>query len=118
MSENLLDQLRDYGADVDGALARCVNSTDLYTKLLGMFAADPGIEPLRAAVDAGDLKAGFEAAHTIKGVSANLGLTPLYDAVAEIVEPLRHEEEADYQTLCASVEAAVDEAVSLINGAL
>ena len=31
----------------------------------------------------------FEAAHTLKGVTGNMGLTPLYDAVCTIVEPLR-----------------------------
>ena len=35
-------------------------------------------------------KAAFEAAHTLKGVSANLGLTDLYDSVFPLVEELRN----------------------------
>ena len=39
----------------------------------------------------------FEAAHTLKGVTGNMGLTPLYDAVCTIVEPLRTgEDREDY----------------------
>ena len=36
-----------------------------------------------------DLIAAFDAAHTLKGVLSNMGLTPLYDCVSAIVEPLR-----------------------------
>ncbi|MDY6296345.1 MAG: Hpt domain-containing protein, partial [Schwartzia succinivorans] len=31
----------------------------------------------------------FRHAHTLKGLTANMGLTPLYDLVVKIVEPLR-----------------------------
>ena len=43
-----------------------------------------------AALDAGDVTAAFEAAHTIKGVMGNMGLTPMYEEVCYIVESLRN----------------------------
>ena len=42
-----------------------------------------------------DLDGAFEAAHTLKGVAGNLGLTPLYRSVCAVVEPLRIREERD-----------------------
>ena len=48
------------------------------------------------ALEAKDLKEAFEAAHALKGVAGNLALDPLYDAVCEIVEPLRAGEDKDY----------------------
>ena len=36
-----------------------------------------------------DVKAAFEAAHKLKGVSANMGITPVNDIVNDLVEELR-----------------------------
>ena len=36
-----------------------------------------------------DADAAFRHAHTLKGLTANMGLTPLHDLVVRIVEPLR-----------------------------
>ena len=52
-----------------------------------------------------DLDGAFQAAHTLKGVSGNLGLTPLYEAVCDIVEPLRHgEKRSDYPAMLEKIE--------------
>lgn len=32
----------------------------------------------------------FDYAHALKGVTSNVGLTPLYNCIVEIVEPLRN----------------------------
>ena len=47
------------------------------------------IEKLGAALEAGDVKPAFEAAHSLKGVYANLSLTPVFDPMAELTEILR-----------------------------
>ena len=52
-----------------------------------------------------DLDGAFQAAHTLKGVSGNLGLTPLYEVVCDIVEPLRHgEKRSDYPAMLEKIE--------------
>ena len=88
--------LREYGANVDEGLTRCMNNEMFYLRLVKMALADTHYESLRAALDAGDLKAGFEAAHSLKGVLANLALTPLSTTVSEVTELLRARTEADY----------------------
>lgn len=89
-----------YGGDYETTMARFLGSEAMYLKLLNMLFRDDSREKLGAALEAGDLAGAFEAAHTLKGVAANLGLTPLCSAVSAIVEPLRAgDDTADYPAL-------------------
>ncbi len=87
--DNIILGLRDYGADVDGAIERFVDDKEFYVSSVKEYLDDPGFDTLKNALHSNDIKAAFEAAHTLKGVVGNLGLTPLYNAVCDIVEPLR-----------------------------
>ncbi|MCI7712567.1 MAG: Hpt domain-containing protein [Clostridiales bacterium] len=89
MSE-LLDALASRGNDACGALERFLGDEALYETCFRQFLADPAFPALEAALDSGDGAAAFEAAHTIKGVAGNLGLTELYRAACALAEPLRH----------------------------
>lgn len=82
-------ELRKWGCDVDGALERVVGDEELYRDCLQSIARDEAFFALGDALRAGDVGRAFDHAHTLKGVLANLGLTPLYDIVVCIVEPLR-----------------------------
>ncbi len=88
--------LRDFGANVDEGLARCLNREDFYLRLVRKAAEDTGYEALKEAIDAHDLDRAFDAAHALKGVTANLALTPLHEPIAAMVEPLRRREDIDY----------------------
>ena len=89
-------QLREWGADVDQALVRCLNNEAFYLRLTERTLQDPGFARLKEAVEAGNLVQGFEAAHALKGVLANLALTPLLRPVAEMTELLRAGTQTDY----------------------
>lgn len=54
-----------------------------------MLMEDEGFDALSAALEQGDASTAFDRAHALKGVLANLGLTPLFEQVEKIVEPLR-----------------------------
>ena len=56
----------------------------------------------------------FECAHTLKGMLANMGLTPLYDIVVRIVEPLRAGETAGLLPACDELLAARDRLNTLL----
>ena len=78
----------------------------MYLRFLDMFFQDESFQQLENALDAGDLKDAFAAAHTLKGVAGNMGLTPFYEAVCVIVERLRTEEpRKDYPVLCKAIQA-------------
>ncbi|MCR5097325.1 MAG: Hpt domain-containing protein [Lachnospiraceae bacterium] len=91
-----VDALREYGANVDEGIARCAGKEELYLKLVGRIPADKNFAALPEALDSGDLDAAFEAAHGLKGVLANLSLTPVLEPVTRITESLRHREDRDY----------------------
>lgn len=91
--------LREYGANVDEGLRRCLNNEDFYIRLVGIAAADEGYDKLTRQVRDGDLAGAFDTAHALKGVLGNLFLTPVYEPVSEITELLRAKQEADYAPL-------------------
>ncbi|MBR1552947.1 MAG: Hpt domain-containing protein [Schwartzia sp.] len=85
----LLNELRERGCDVDGALARFLNKEDFYAKCYKKFLDDPAFAGLDEALKKKDADTAFRHAHTLKGLMANMGLTPLHDLAVQIVEPLR-----------------------------
>jgi HPt (histidine-containing phosphotransfer) domain-containing protein len=90
------EKLVRYGVNFQATMERFVNSERLYLRCLDMLAKDDNLGKLGKALDEGDLHAAFEAAHTLKGVVANMGLTPLYKTIDQITEPLRAGEQKDY----------------------
>ena len=73
--------------------------------MLALFFKDDNMEKLNDALNTGNIAGAYEAAHTLKGVAGNLGLTPLYEAVSDIVEPLRRgETDCDYAELYRAVQ--------------
>ena len=91
-----IDNLREFGANVQEGLQRCVNDEEFYLELVNMALDDDAYDELAAAVEAGDKKAAFYAAHALKGILANVSLTPLAAVVSEMTELLRAEKDADY----------------------
>ena len=91
-----VDALRNLGADVEDGIRRCVNSEAFYLKMVGKALPDLRTEELKAALAAGDLARAFEICHTLKGVLANLSLTPALAPVSEMTELLRSRTDTDY----------------------
>ncbi len=94
-----LDKLREYGADVDDGLARCMNMEGFYLDLIKSIMTDTKLDELEAALATNDLDAAFEAAHAMKGMYANLSLTPILDPILEMTELLRSRTDTDYSEL-------------------
>ena len=103
-----IDALREMGVKPEEGLNRCMNNEEFYLKLVKMVPGDAGFVKLREAIAAGDLEAGFEAAHALKGVLGNLSLTPMDDSVVEITELLRSRTETDYGPLLETILAQRD----------
>ena len=97
--------MEDYGADYHQTMARFMNNQGMYLRLMDMLFRDKNMGLLKESLANGDLGAAFEAAHALKGVSANMGLTPFYNAVSVIVEPLRARQPgADYPAMLARIQ--------------
>lgn len=85
----ILEELKNWGCDVDGAMERFMGDEELYMSCLKTVVNDKSYEALHDGLLEGDLQGAFDNAHTLKGVLANMGLTPMFDIVVRIVEPLR-----------------------------
>ena len=84
-----IEAMEQLGANTKEGVARCMGSADFYLRMVKLALADQGYENLKQAVEEGDAKAGFEAAHALKGVLANLAITPILTPVTEATEILR-----------------------------
>ena len=94
-----LDNLRAWGADVDDGMKRCMNNEAFYLRMVSKSLQGTSFEDLKQAVTDGDLTRGFEIAHSLKGVTGNLALTPVDKPIREITELLRAGTQADYTAL-------------------
>ena len=94
-----IDSLRDFGANVDEGLERCMGMEDFYIEMVELGMSDERFELLGQNLLAKDLDEAFETVHALKGVIGNLALGPLYDTICEITEHLRSREQIDYKSL-------------------
>ena len=88
--DNFLNELKSIGIDVDSTLERFMNNEGLYKKFLLKFPNDNNIDILMEQIKNKDYSVAATTAHTLKGVTGNLGLTPLYEKVTGIVNDLRN----------------------------
>lgn len=70
--------------NVEDGLKRVMNNPKLYTKLLAKFKEGNELNTLKAAVAEGDMEKAQIAAHTLKGIAANLSLMELQKQCLEI----------------------------------
>ena len=76
------------GGDYEGTLARLITEARI-RKFVLKFKDDPSFHELCSALERKDVQSAFMAAHTLKGVSQNLGFDRLYRPAAEVTETLR-----------------------------
>lgn len=94
-----IENLKEFGADVNEGLNRCMNNESFYLMLIGKALADNRLEQLEEQLSNKDLDGAFESAHALKGMYANLSLTPLSKPIIGMTELLRSRTEMDYSSL-------------------
>jgi HPt (histidine-containing phosphotransfer) domain-containing protein len=75
--------------DVEDGSKRVMNNIKLFVKLLGKFKEDKSLDEINAALTAGDMAKAQIAAHTIKGLTANLSLMELNKQCIELEAQLK-----------------------------
>lgn len=108
-----IEDLKNYGANIEEGLHRCMDNESFYLRLVKMIPDDPAFEKLYAAIGAGNLDAAFEAAHSLKGSTGNLALTPISAPVTEITELLRARTQTDYSALTDAIRKGRDDLARL-----
>jgi HPt (histidine-containing phosphotransfer) domain-containing protein len=90
--DSLLDELKELGVDTEEACQRVMGKTDFYERMLKKFVATALDLEVMSYLQEGDYEKALEHAHTMKGVTGNLSLTPLFSAYTDIVAALRANE--------------------------
>ena len=86
----MIEELKSMGVNVDEALDRVMGDTDLYGMMLGMFLSSLAENPVEPGdFDGGNLDDVIRRVHTLKGVTGNLGITPLFNGYNEMLGQLR-----------------------------
>lgn len=99
--------------NIPATQARFLDDVNFYRDIALEALADPAFEELATQLDAHDTATAFDTAHMLKGVVSNCGLTPLFDAIVALVEPLRggqpdySEMQTNYQLMLAQRDAAL-----------
>ena len=86
----LEEVMRETGVDKETTLRRFSGNTSLLARIIRQYPADPTFGELETALAEGNQKNVERAAHTLKGVAANLGFQPLSDKCAEMVAMVRN----------------------------
>ena len=75
--------------DADDALKRVGGNEGLYKKLLTRFVDGNYMDALDSAIQSGDMEESASAAHTLKGVSANLSLVKVQSVSVELEHAIK-----------------------------
>ncbi len=78
-----------FGISVKDGLRMLANNANMYARLLKSYAASPIYAELMDAVEKGDMPTAASKAHALKGVSANLCLTPVFEQIKLIEAQLK-----------------------------
>ncbi len=109
-----IENLKEYGAEVEKALTRCGNNEALYLRLVGMCVDELRAGKLGEALKEGDSEKAFEIAHKLKGGLENLSLTPISGPVCELTELLRNKTPGEYEKLYAGIVLKTNELAELM----
>lgn len=83
-----------------------MGGADATRRFLRLFPLDDSFPRLSEALGRGDVQTAFRAAHTLKGVAANLGLERLRALASDMTECLRRGELSGAQARLAETETA------------
>ena len=96
---SLIEEIEKLGANVEEAMARFMDNSALYERMLKRLPDATEKAQVKAAFDAKDYDAAEKGAHALKGVAGNLALDALYEGYSKIVELLREGKPAEASEL-------------------
>lgn len=102
------------GGDYEGTLGRLC-SEKLVEKFALKFLADDSYSLLEESIQVGHYSDAFRAAHTLKGVSLNLGFTKLYEVSDVLTEALRDSNQLEDEALLEKVKDEYQRTIDLLH---
>ncbi len=95
---NLKECFDVFGGDYNDVMGRLLTE-ERVKKFLLMFLKDTSFSELETAMQKKDYDCAFRAAHTLKGVCANLSIVKLGEAASRITESLREKDASNAERL-------------------
>lgn len=95
MTQRYKEELIHAGADVETTIKRFMGKEEIYEKFLRKFPKDANFVGLGDSIKEGRYTEAFKYAHTLKGVTANLGLDPVMRAASDITELTRNKDDQE-----------------------
>ncbi|MBD5147707.1 MAG: hypothetical protein HDT19_02805 [Oscillibacter sp.] len=92
---DFLKELEDMGVDVSEGLERVMGDKDLYQMMFDMFVSSVEGSPISLdEFNGGDLTGLIAKVHTLKGITGNLSITPLFTSYTKTLTLLRDNQPA------------------------
>ncbi len=111
----VIEFYKTIGGDYDGTVGRFMGE-ERVLKFLKLFLKDPSISDLKKNMAEENYKEAFRAAHTLKGVAANLGMTAMQQSASEITEALRDGKDIERaKALMPKLDEICDTTISALN---
>lgn len=89
MDLNTILELKGAGVDTEGALRRFSGNSALYEKFLKKFLTDSTFSEIKKAFEEENRENALMATHTLKGVTANLGMDKMFHISSSMVDYIR-----------------------------
>jgi HPt (histidine-containing phosphotransfer) domain-containing protein len=110
---NIQECYNSMGADYEGMLNR-VGRERLVARFASKFPTDTSYSELISAIQKEDWSEAFRAAHTLKGVTSNLGFTRLHEVTHKLTESLRPGKKPEDMSLVDEVTEAYNVVISAL----
>lgn len=120
-NNKLFSALKNIGVDVEGTISRFADNDELYMKFLIRYPEEDKCAPIWEAFSNRDYSSLSKAAHKLKGVSINLGMTTLAEKAEKVeikaknmntdgLEADVHAVFTEYDVLCCIITENAEEA--------
>ncbi len=94
-----IEILNTFGANTAEGLERCLQDEEFYLDLIPDAMEKMPYDRLDKAIKEGNMIEAYKAARALRGVLANLALTPITEPLNEMTKLLREKSDADYAAL-------------------
>lgn len=112
---DILEEPKELGVDIEDGLNRFMKNEGLYKRMLAKLPSNIEKLEILPFIEAGDNQTALSNAHTLKGVTGNLSLTPLFKAYTDIVALFRADKPEEAKALLLETIPVQDKIVACIN---
>lgn len=89
------EKLREYGADVESGVRRCVDDEAFYLRMVRKSLDDEHYDRLKGEIEAGTLDRAMDTVVALQGMTGNLALSPIYEPLCALAKNIHWNQGAE-----------------------